>query len=60
MRCQQSDLPYIKKLIKGFEPVDETYANTMWTLANVLLCGLVGKMDQPCISGSPPETVRLH
>lgn len=32
----------------------------MWTPANVLLCSVVGKMDQPCSSGSPPETVCLH
>lgn len=60
VRYQQSDLPYIEKLEKVFETVDETYANTMWTLANSVLCGLVGKMDQPCFSGSPPETVRLQ
>lgn len=60
MLYQQSDLPYMKKLIKLFEPVDETYANTMWTLANVLLSGLVGKLDQLCISGSPPKNVCFH
>lgn len=46
MCYQQSDVPYIKKIEKAFETVDETFANTMWTLANVLLCSLVGKMDQ--------------